>query len=54
MRAEKTLENISDITRVDTTINQIHRTMEALAEAAHAIQLLAYYLERHPDSLLEA
>ncbi len=52
-RAEKTFENISGITGEETaTINQLHRTLEALSEAAHSIQLLANYIERHPESLL--
>lgn len=51
--AEKTFETIREITGEETpTINQLNRTLEALAEAAHSIQLLANYLERHPESLL--
>ncbi|MCP4686869.1 MAG: MCE family protein [Desulfobacterales bacterium] len=54
VQAEKTLESIRDITGEETpTINQVHQTLEALSTAARSIQLLANYLERHPEALLK-
>lgn len=53
-KAEKTLSSFQEITDKDAPIGrQMYRALEQVADAARSIRIMAEYLERHPEALLQ-
>lgn len=51
---ERSMRNIEQLTASDAPLpREIRRTLEGLGDAAQSVRMLADYLERHPEALLQ-
>jgi paraquat-inducible protein B len=52
--AERTLANAEKLTAASSPVMQsVIKTLDELAQAARSLRILADYLERHPESLIQ-